>query len=675
MSQFHQVFFDEADEHLSSMESLLLGMDQSCPQQEDLHAVFRAAHSIKGGAATFGFADMADLTHVLEGLLDEVRRGARALSSDLVDLVLRAKDVLYGMLAAHKGKGEADAAQAGELKAQLEALAAAPAEAAARRAAPEEARHWTLYLEIDVVDGVDIDALLESLAEHGDLSVVQRGEEADKLPWVAVFTSQLDAAEVAESLAFALPQERFRINVDHGVEEEGSFGLFLEAEPEPEPEPDASVWLEGDGFGLFEPPPAEAAKRDETLSPAQESDAAKPAARGGALSESSIRVNIDKVDLLLNLVGELVITQSMLTQSGAGLDPVEHERLLGGIGALQRNARELQEAVMSIRMTPIAFVFNRFPRVVRDLAGRLGKRVELTMMGESTELDKGFIEKLSDPLTHLVRNSLDHGIESPEARQAGGKDPVGRLTLRAFHQGSNIVIEVSDDGAGLNRERILAKARQGGLAAPDSLSDAEVWNLIFEAGFSTAAEVTEVSGRGVGMDVVKRNIQSMGGRVEIDSMADIGTTISIHLPLTLAIMDGMSVRIGAETYVMPLGAVLESLQPAPDDIKTVAARGMVVGIRGEYLPIVPLGRFFSIPEAKQAPSEAILVIVEAGNSRLALLVDDLIGQQQFVVKNLETNYRKVDGISGATILGDGQVALILDIAAIARHNQRMALDA
>ncbi|UJB31791.1 chemotaxis protein CheA [Chromobacterium sp. Beijing] len=669
MSQFHQVFFDEADEHLSSMESLLLGMDQSCPQQEDLHAVFRAAHSIKGGAATFGFADMADLTHVLEGLLDEVRRGARALSSDLVDLVLRAKDVLYGMLAAHKGKGEADAALAGELKAQLEALAVAPAEAATRRATPEETRHWTLYLEIDVVDGVDIDALLESLAEHGDLSVVQHGEDADKLPWVAVFTSPLDAAEVAESLAFALPQDSFRINVDHGVEEEGSFGLFLEAAPEP----DASVWLEGDGFGLFEPPPAETAPQDEA--PALDPDAAKPAARGGAVGENSIRVNIDKVDLLLNLVGELVITQSMLTQSGAGLDPVAHERLLGGIGALQRNARELQEAVMSIRMTPIAFVFNRFPRVVRDLAGRLGKKVELTMMGEGTELDKGFIEKLSDPLTHLVRNSLDHGIEAPEARQAAGKDPVGRLTLRAFHQGSNIVIEVSDDGAGLNRERILAKARQGGLAAPASLCDAEVWNLIFEAGFSTAAEVTEVSGRGVGMDVVKRNIQSMGGRVEIDSMAGIGTTISIHLPLTLAIMDGMSVRIGAETYVMPLGAVLESLQPAPSEIKTVAARGQVVAIRGEYLPIVPLGRFFSIPDARRTPSEAILVIVEAGNSRLALLVDDLIGQQQFVVKNLETNYRKVDGISGATILGDGQVAMILDIAAIARHNQRMALDA
>ena len=331
---------------------------------------------------------------------------------------------------------------------------------------------------------------------------------------------------------------------------------------------------------------------------------------------------------------------------------------------------------MSIRMTPIAFVFNRFPRVVRDLAGRLGKRVELQMSGENTELDKGFIEKLSDPLTHLVRNSLDHGIEAPEARQARGKDPVGRLTLRAFHQGSNIVIEVSDDGAGLSRERILSTARQRGLAAPDSLSDAEVWALIFEAGFSTADEVTDVSGRGVGMDVVKRNIQSMGGRVEVDSMADVGTTIGIHLPLTLAIMDGMSVRIGAETYVMPLGAVLESLQPAPHDIKSVAARG-VVCIRGEYLPIVSLGRFFAIPEAREMPSEAILVIVEAGHGRLALLVDDLIGQQQFVVKNLETNYRKVDGISGATILGDGQVALILDIAAIARHNQRaaQALDA
>ncbi|KMN33829.1 chemotaxis protein CheA [Chromobacterium sp. LK1] len=669
MSQFHQVFFDEADEHLASMESLLLGMDPSCPQQEDLHAVFRAAHSIKGGAATFGFADMADLTHVLEGLLDEVRRGTRDLSADMVDVILRAKDALLGMLAAHKGKGVSDAALAATIKARLETLAAEPTAARAERKPPEETRHWTLYLELDPLADVDIDAVLESLAEHGDLSVVQRGEMAENLPWVAVFTSPLDAAEVAESLAFAVPQDSFRINVDHGVEEEGSFGLFLEASPEP----DNGVWLEGDGFGLFEPPPGDGG----SSGPATGIDAAKPAARAGLGGESSIRVNIDKVDLLLNLVGELVITQSMLEQSGTRLDPVAHERLLSGIGALQRNARELQEAVMSIRMTPIAFVFNRFPRVVRDLAGRLGKRVELQMSGENTELDKGFIEKLSDPLTHLVRNSLDHGIEAPEARQARGKDPVGRLTLRAFHQGSNIVIEVSDDGAGLSRERILSTARQRGLAAPDSLSDAEVWALIFEAGFSTADEVTDVSGRGVGMDVVKRNIQSMGGRVEVDSMADVGTTIGIHLPLTLAIMDGMSVRIGAETYVMPLGAVLESLQPAPHDIKSVAARGQVVCIRGEYLPIVSLGRFFAIPEAREMPSEAILVIVEAGHGRLALLVDDLIGQQQFVVKNLETNYRKVDGISGATILGDGQVALILDIAAIARHNQRaaQALDA
>lgn len=668
MSQFHQVFFDEADEHLASMESLLLAMDLSCPEQEDLHAVFRAAHSIKGGAATFGFADMADLTHVLEGLLDEVRRGTRDLTADMVDVILRAKDALLGMLAAHKGKGDADVALAAAIKAQLEALAAEPVAAKTARRPPEETRHWTLYLELDPQSEINVDAVLESLAEHGDLSVVQRGELAENLPWVAVFTSPLDAAEVTESLAFAVPQDSFRINVDHGVEEEGSFGLFLEESPEAHGE----VWLEGDGFGLFEAPPGDGSAAG-LPAPTAEADAARPAARTGAGGESSIRVNIDKVDLLLNLVGELVITQSMLEQSGARLDPVAHERLLSGIGALQRNARELQEAVMSIRMTPIAFVFNRFPRVVRDLAGRLGKRVELKMTGESTELDKGFIEKLSDPLTHLVRNSLDHGIEAPEARQARGKDPLGRLTLRAFHQGSNIVIEVSDDGAGLSRERILSKARQRGLAAPDSLSDAEVWALIFEAGFSTADEVTDVSGRGVGMDVVKRNIQSMGGRVEIDSMADVGTTIGIHLPLTLAIMDGMSVRIGAETYVMPLSAVLESLQPAPREVKSVAARGQVVGIRGEYLPIVSLGRFFAIPEAKETPSEAILVIVEAGNGRLALLVDDLIGQQQFVVKNLETNYRKVDGISGATILGDGQVALILDVAAIARHNQRAAL--
>ncbi|WP_434633736.1 chemotaxis protein CheW [Chromobacterium sp. CV08] len=724
MSQFHQVFFDEADEHLASMESLLLAMDVSCPESEDLHAIFRAAHSIKGGAATFGFSDMADMTHVLENLLDRVRKGSMALTAPMVDVFLRAKDVLLDMLSAHKGGGEADPAEAEEVKRQLTEIESgavsaeddggdAPA-AVADGEPGDDGRLWTLFVELMPVDGVDARKVFDALAVHGDLTVVQDGDAVEELPWVAVFTSALEASEVAESLAFMLAPGQYRISVDQGVEDSGAFGFFQAGDsveagrPAPLGEEDADGGfglfeplptagdplaamerdgsfglferpaaastgesdrdMEGDGFGLFAQAPGLVKSAEEAAKPAAAPPpaAARQPDKAAAGAENSIRVNIEKVDLLLNLVGELVITQSMLMQSGSQLDPVEHERLLNGISALQRNSRELQEAVMSIRMTPIAFVFNRFPRVVRDLASRLGKKVELKMVGENTELDKGFIEKLSDPLTHLVRNSLDHGIESPEERQGKGKSPTGRLTLRAFHQGGSIVIEVSDDGAGLNRERILAKARERGMAVPDGISDPEVWGLIFEAGFSTAAEVTDVSGRGVGMDVVKRNIQNMGGRIEIDSMPDVGTTMSIRLPLTLAIMDGMSVRVGGEIYVLPLGFILESLQPARREIKTVAGRGEVVHIRGEYLPIVMLGRYFGVAGAKSAVDEGILVIVEASDARVALLVDDLIGQQQFVVKNLETNYRKVDGLSGATILGDGQVALILDISTIAR---------
>ncbi|OHX13191.1 chemotaxis protein CheA [Chromobacterium sphagni] len=723
MSQFHQVFFDEADEHLATMESLLLAMDIVSPESEDLHAVFRAAHSIKGGAATFGFSDMADLTHVLENLLDRVRKGSMALTAPMVDAFLQSKDVLQGMLTAHKGGEQVDPAQVAEVKQQLVDIESGGGEVPA--APPPSAEDglpdhgpdkiWTLFLEFTPADGVDVRPVLDSLAQHGDLTVVQEGGAAEELPWVAVFTSGLEASEVAESLAFMLAPEQFRISIDHGGEESGDFGFFLPGDSvnpgqgrpaagadslqedggfglfEPLSHPAAAKAaeqdIEGDGFGLYAKAPGVPKAADEqaakpasvAASPrlADKADKAPAAAGAAAAGENSIRVNIEKVDLLLNLVGELVITQSMLMQSGSALDPVEHERLLNGISALQRNSRELQEAVMSIRMTPIAFVFNRFPRVVRDLASKLGKQVDLKMVGENTELDKGFIEKLSDPLTHLVRNSLDHGIESPDIRRGKGKAPSGRLTLRAFHQGGSIVIEVSDDGAGLNRERILAKARERGMAINDGISDSEVWGLIFEAGFSTAAEVTDVSGRGVGMDVVKRNIQNMGGRIEIDSMVDVGTTMSIRLPLTLAIMDGMSVRVGKEIYVLPLGFILESLQPEPREIKTVAGRGEVVHIRGEYLPIVTLGKYFGVADARVSAEEGILVIVEASDSRVALLVDDLIGQQQFVVKNLETNYRKVDGLSGATILGDGQVALILDISTIARCNscQRSAQNA
>jgi two-component system chemotaxis sensor kinase CheA len=552
-------------------------------------------------------------------------------------------------------------------------------------------------LEIYPSPGLDLSALLEQLGRFGHLSVAQEGRAEREEPWVLVFTSDLPADEVAETLAFTLAPDRFRV-LGGEVEEEDGFGLFTEP-PRPQPAV-VPAWLEEDGFGLFEPlpnvvasgglaarvpvayeedgfglfelPPAFEAARQPVAAESMP-EAPEPAVRSersAAPVDSSIRVSTEKVDTLLNLVGELVITQSMLMQSASELDPAVHERLLNGVAQLERNSRELQEAVMSIRMTPISFVFSRFPRVVRDLAAKLNKQVELKMVGDNTELDKGFIEKLSDPLTHLVRNSLDHGIEAPALRQALGKSAAGRITLRASHQGSSIVIEVNDDGAGLSRGRILAKARERGVTISEAASDAEVWNLIFEPGFSTAAGVTDVSGRGVGMDVVRKNIHALGGRIEVDSLPDYGTTIRIRLPLTLAILDGMSVRVGGETYIFPLGFVLESLQPCAKDVYSVGGKGRVLSVRGEYVPIMALADFFNIDSAKRNAAEGILIIVEAEGARAALLVDDLLGQQQFVVKNLETNYRKVIGVSGATIMGDGQVALILDVSALVRVGQR-----
>lgn len=369
---------------------------------------------------------------------------------------------------------------------------------------------------------------------------------------------------------------------------------------------------------------------------------------------------------MINLIGELVITQAMIEQRSSGLDPMLHERLLSSVSQLTRNTRELQEAVMSIRMMPMDFVFSRFPRMVRDLASKLGKKVDFITHGAATELDKGLIERIVDPLTHLVRNSIDHGIEMPAARAAAGKSEAGRLFLSAGHQGGNIVIEVADDGAGLNRERILAKAAQNGLAVSESMSDSEVWQLIFAPGFSTADVVTDVSGRGVGMDVVKRNITSMGGSVDIRSARGFGTTISISLPLTLAILDGMTIRCGEEIYILPLGYVVESLQPRREDVREIAGRGQVLKVRGEYLPLIALHGVFGIDSRAVEPSDGIVVILESEGKRAALLIDDLVGQQHVVVKNLESNYRKVPGISGATILGDGGVSLILDVAALVR---------
>ncbi|MFL6718070.1 MAG: chemotaxis protein CheA [Burkholderiaceae bacterium] len=656
ISQFFLVFFEEAEELLAEMERLLLALDTKAPDMEQLAAIFRTAHSIKGGAATFGQTDMTEVTHVLESLLDRLRRGEMAISTAHVDAFFAAKDVLKMQLDGHRHGAEVDQEAVQAVRSRLEALSSATAACAAPQASAEPGAgsgNRRLRLALPPLKREDIAALANELALMGSLT-------EETLPGGGAML----LLDTAESVDDVLAICSFIIDPsDLTVTEEVAQGYTS---------PDGS-------YGFFEPLPEPAPALDDA--PQFSAHAEAPAVRAAnaekaaSLESSSIRVSVEKVDQLINLVGELVITQAMIEQRCAALDPMQHERLLSGVSQLTRNTRDLQEAVMSIRMMPMDYVFSRFPRMVRDLAAKLGKKVDFITYGAATELDKGLIERIIDPLTHLVRNSIDHGIETPAARAAAGKLETGKLSLSAAHQGGNIVIEVSDDGGGLNRERILDKARQNGLPVSDDMPDADVWQLIFAPGFSTAEEVTDVSGRGVGMDVVKRNIAAMGGAVDIRSARGFGTTISISLPLTLAILDGMSVRVGDEIYILPLGYVVESLQPARQDVKDIAGQGRVVKVRGEYLPLIALHALFGIDARCTDPAEGILVILESEGTRAALLLDELVGQQQVVVKNLESNYRKVAGISGATILGDGGVSLILDVAMLLRgYGKRQSME-
>jgi two-component system chemotaxis sensor kinase CheA len=697
MSQFYQIFFEEAAEHLAAMETLLLGIDLQSPDPDQLNAIFRAAHSIKGGAGTFGFSDMTEVTHVLETLLDKVRKGELALRNDMVDAFLRAGDVLRSQLDFHRDGTPVDEAAVTDTCAVLAHLSQAPNAADSTPASdtlPTAANGAThcYQLAFAKIAKNKLDPLVEELGRHGHLKVT------DEVPDATVafrFDTELAEEELWGIIEFVANRKQVSITpIAPAPTDDEAFGFFDAAPGAPASGPAPEVAVEDDGFGLFiseeqlksqveeaqgfgffegapgmepAPAPAPVPPAGPRTSVAQEPGATTHRAPTPAQAEaSSIRVSVEKVDQLINLVGELVITQAMLAQASAHADPVMYEGMLNSVAQLERNTRDLQEAVMSIRMLPISFVFSRFPRVVRDVAGKLGKQVELRTVGEGTELDKGLIEKIADPLTHLVRNSLDHGIEAPETRVAAGKPARGTLTLRASHQGGNIVIEVSDDGGGLHRERILNKARERGLAVSESMSDQDVWQLIFAPGFSTAEVVTDVSGRGVGMDVVKRNIEGMGGRVELSSVPGQGTTVTIRLPLTLAILDGMSVAVRDEIFIVPLGYIVESLQPTAGDVKTVAGRGRVVTVRGEYLPVVALHEMLNIVPRTLAPHEGILVVIESDGGKAALFVDELVGQHQVVIKSLETNYRKVPGISAATIMGDGRVALILDVAALVR---------
>ena len=628
VAQFHAVFFEEADEHLVSMEALLLEIDVVAPDEEAVNAVFRAAHSIKGGAGMFGFTDVTDLTHEAETLLDRVRKGQLPLTVEIVDAMLETGDAIKAQLAVRRGE-EGAAPEVSDLLKRLRALAAGDA------------------------------------AEPATVSGALGSGEPDAAP----------AQAAGSGYGFFEPEVAESASDDYG---------FFDTVPTAAAAPAATDGAQG--FGFFAPHDQ---TYGQTAAVAPDTETAGNSASGAAelglttrmttlvarpksdkaAEAASIRVPVGKVDQLINLVGELVITQAMLAQNASELDLARHQTLLTRMADLERNTRDLQESVMSIRMTPIAMVFNRFPRMLRDLASKLGKKVELKMVGENTELDKGLIEKIADPMTHLVRNSLDHGIEMPAARGAAGKPETGTITLSAYHRGGNIVIEVADDGAGLKRERILAKARERGLAIPANPSDSEVWNLIFEPGFSTADVVTDVSGRGVGMDVVRRNIGALNGSVEIESAAGLGTRMTVRLPLTLAIMDGMSIAIGGENYILPLASVVESMQADSKALRPVAGQGRVLDVRGEYLPVLKLADVFP-PAAPGADRDAeMIVIVESDGVKTALVVDELVGQHQVVVKSLETNYRRQQGISGATIMGDGRVALILDVSALIKKSR------
>jgi two-component system chemotaxis sensor kinase CheA len=650
IAQFHKVFFEESLEGLDAMEAALLALDEG-GDAELVHSIFRAAHSIKGGAATFGFPDMASFTHEAESLLDQVRDGRRAIDKPIVELMLRTVDCLRGMFdRAQAGQPLADAGSE-SLKQQLAAAVGREIPAAVTKAAakPAASSGWIIQFRPHagmLAGGNDPLRLLRELAALGQLVVEA---QLDRVP-------ALDALDPSEC------HLGWRLELTGAVSRDAIAAVFEWVEDEC----DLSI----EPLVVAAPPPAPAV---EAIAAPAGAGAAAGTTRSAASSNDagSVRVGIDKIDSLIDLVGELVITQAMLDQFREEFDLSRLSMLQDGLAQLARHTRTLQESVMGIRMLPIGSVFNRFPRLVRDLSQKLGKQVKLEMVGEHTELDKTVLEKIGDPLVHLVRNAIDHGLEMPDKRRAAGKSEVGTLRLEAFHRGGSIVVEIVDDGAGLNRDAIIAKALQKGLiTSGEGISDEDVGDLIFQPGFSTAAVTTDLSGRGVGMDVVRRNVVDLGGNVAIKSRAGAGTTFTITLPLTLAIIDGLSAAVGDECYIVPLVSIVESIQLPADAVRSVTGGGELFRFRGEYLPIVRLHQQFGCATARQNIQDGLVIVVEADGNQIGLFVDELIGQQQAVVKSLEANYRRVDGISGATILADGSVALIVDIAGIIRLQGR-----
>ena len=699
LSQFYQIFFEEAGENLDRMEAQLLEIDIEAADDEELNSIFRCAHSVKGGAATFGFADVAELTHQMETLLDKLRRHELTPTAAMVDVLLQSGDALKAQLARHQGAGGA-AVDTSELLASIRAMSsgqasaavvpvakAVAADAAAQIAAEApvpkaelalKSENAARQLEVrvgplkDPAEANNLIELFNEITDLGTIEAIDGGQPSDGMRRFRVVTTSSDN-DLLDLFTFHVAREEVQL-----LPVSDGYGFHAGAPGAP---PEALLAERDPGYGFFENAPGAPGSNSEAVSietatapvEATRSSTRAPAhaekAPAAAIESSTLRVSVEKVDQLINLVGELVITQAMLAQNSKQIDPALYQTLVAGLADLDRNTRDLQESVMSIRMIPMSMVFSRFPRMLRDLAAKLGKKVDFVTKGEATELDKGLVEKITDPLTHLVRNSCDHGIESPAERLAKGKPEHGTITLAASHQGGSILIEVRDDGKGLSREKLIEKARERGIDAPDSMTDAEVWSLIFAPGFSTADVVTDVSGRGVGMDVVKKNITALGGTVEIDSAEGYGMSVKVRLPLTLAIMDGMSVGVGEEVYILPLSSVIESFQVKPGNIRTIGGSGRVIEVRDEFMPVLDLEQVFGVPSVDFENAGGIMVVAEAEGGRVALLVDQLLGQQQVVVKNLESNYRRVSDISGATIMGDGRVALILDVGSLVRRSR------
>nr|WP_321825052.1 chemotaxis protein CheW [Alteromonas macleodii] len=680
IEQFHGVFFDESDEHLDDMEQLLMSLDVESPDPEELNSIFRAAHSIKGGSGIFGFDALMNLTHVMENLLDKARNNELSVTADIVNVLLETLDVLKDTLNAYRDETPV----------------------------PEDSIAERIKILNGVINGQSTDAAPGDGDDASEVSVNAQNESAQDDSFGFFDDDPNSAIEAADDSFGFFDNEPVNEALSHGDNtksennDDDGFGFFddeisnntVDAQTETTKAETAEV---EQGFGFFEDAPSatnintslEIASSNNAQSASTQSNTATtsnndkaptsgvaptttqaktppkpPAKKSTARESASIRVDTTKIDAMVNLVGELVITQSMLSLIGQDVEGQVGERLQLAIDELQRNTREIQESVMSMRMLPLTATFNRFPRLVRDLAGKLGKQVELVLQGGSTEIDKSLIEKIVDPLTHLVRNSIDHGIEMPDKRVAAGKPEKGTVILSAEQKGGSIIISIIDDGGGLHRDKILDKARSNGLTVSDDMPDSEVWQLIFQPGFSTAEAITDVSGRGVGMDVVRRNIESIGGRIDIESSVGEGSAFFIHLPLTLAIVDGMCVSVGKQIFVIPLLNIIESFQPTKQQLKTLG-NDTVLYIRDQYWPLVPLYDFMEVEDAALSPTEGIVVLLESSKKRFGVLVDALVGQQQVVIKSLEEHYRKVAGIAGATIMGDGKVALIIDADSIA----------